>query len=482
MSFDPNQPFEDISKPAFDPSKPFDEVKANQPRSAVQQAISPITDFPSYYKQFRQEAQNQVGRGIEQLKSGAGAATTPTPEGATGVERAAGAVDLARGIGNVALGSLGYVGAPINAALRSVVGKPLENVTGVPKEYPEFAAGLALPIPKSISIPARTAKLEAPTVGALKQAATAGYQSPEVKNVFMHPGEMPKLADNIEIALGNAGATDISAPTVYKYLEKIKTVPQGAVAATAEDVERLRKSIGDISPVKDPTGKITNLPELRAARIAKDEIDKFLPQVEGALGAPAAAAAKLAEARGNTAAAERAGVVDRKEFRAELRAAAANSGRNVSNTMKQRIADILIDPNQGGGFNAAEKGMMERIVRGTRPENYIRAAGNFLGGGGGAGHALVTMAGLHALGPAGVALALPGVALRSLSNLITSSNIDKLNAMIRSNSPLGRKMQPPLGNFGQAAQEFNTAPTARSVARLSIASRTLNHISVTNFE
>lgn len=454
------------------------------PRGVVEQALSPITDYPSVYAQMNRESREQMGRGIEQLKTGVRSAITPSDNSFAGRfegsptpadEAGAGPVSVAKGLGNIALGTAGYVGSPIAAALRTFVGKPVENITGIPKEYPEFAAGLALPIPKSLSIPGRTEKAVAPTVGQLKSAATAAYESPQVKGLDLHPTALPKLVDDIEIALGKANANDISAPITYKFLARAKEVPEGAVAVTADNLEGLRRNLGDISPIKDATGKITNGPELRAAAIARRKIDEFVPaQADVMAGDPAAAAAKLQEARGNYSAAEHADIINRKELRAELRAASANSGRNLSNTMRQRIADILLDPNQLRGFSPGEQAMMDRIVRGTKTENAIRYTGHFLGGGGGLGALVTTAEGTRALGLVGSLAAVPGAALSSLSNVLTRGNIDKLNAMIRSNSPLGRKMQPPVNNFTQTAQEFSVSPTARNFARFSIASRNLS--------
>jgi hypothetical protein len=49
-----------------------------------------------------------------------------------------------KGIGNIAGGAVGYVGSPIFAALRTLGSQPLEDVSGIPREYPEFAAQFLL--------------------------------------------------------------------------------------------------------------------------------------------------------------------------------------------------------------------------------------------------------------------------------------------------------------------------------------------------
>jgi hypothetical protein len=109
--------------------------------SALAKAAEPITSYPETYSKMNREAQEQVGRGVGQLSN---------PESGW---------DVAKGAGNVALGSLGYAMSPISAGLRTVVGKPVEENTGIPKEYSEFAASLALPglgltrVPGAAAIP-----------------------------------------------------------------------------------------------------------------------------------------------------------------------------------------------------------------------------------------------------------------------------------------------------------------------------------------
>jgi hypothetical protein len=90
-------------------------------------ALNPITSYPETYQRMNKEARDQVSRGVDQVTDGHGI------------------VDVAKGAGNVALGTLGYVASPINAAYRSVIGQPIEDTTGVPREYTEFAAQLATP-------------------------------------------------------------------------------------------------------------------------------------------------------------------------------------------------------------------------------------------------------------------------------------------------------------------------------------------------
>jgi hypothetical protein len=132
-------------------------LSERQNLSPWQRAINPITSYPETYMRMNQEARNQVSHGVDQLNS---PETYPWDTPATGSEfdtvAPRGLTNFEKGVGNIALGSLGYVGSPINAAYRSLLGQPIEDLTGIPRDYTEFAAQLATPgigFPKNAGTP-----------------------------------------------------------------------------------------------------------------------------------------------------------------------------------------------------------------------------------------------------------------------------------------------------------------------------------------
>lgn len=114
---------------------------AASPQSLLSKAVEPITSLPSEY-------QRQVQESIGTMKRGAGQIMTGEPW------------EMTKGAGNIALGTLGYVGAPISAPLHTIVGKPVAEATGSPiaGTIAEVGAGFALPVPKGIPRFAKTAK------------------------------------------------------------------------------------------------------------------------------------------------------------------------------------------------------------------------------------------------------------------------------------------------------------------------------------
>ncbi len=100
---------------------------AKEPKSTT------ALDYPEIYKEMNRESRSQMARGVEQL-------TAPT-----GGDLAESAKAAVYGVGNVGLGAAGYALSPISAALRTFIGNPLQERAGIPREYSEFAAGLAIP-------------------------------------------------------------------------------------------------------------------------------------------------------------------------------------------------------------------------------------------------------------------------------------------------------------------------------------------------
>ena len=131
-SGDPWKVVESRPAPQFDPvSKrltlyPEGEYKGGYDFSPAG-ALKPFTDYPEAYQKL-------VGDALTQMK-----------EGATQATSGEGTWEKTKGVGNTALGAMKYVMSPIDAAVHTVVGDPLEKNFGIPHEYPEFAASLAIP-------------------------------------------------------------------------------------------------------------------------------------------------------------------------------------------------------------------------------------------------------------------------------------------------------------------------------------------------
>lgn len=86
-------------------------------------AVEPITTYLPTQQKMAREGMESMSKGVSELGEG----------------------KKLSGGWNVVSGALKYATSPIEAGLHTIVGKPLEENLGIPHEYSELAAGLALP-------------------------------------------------------------------------------------------------------------------------------------------------------------------------------------------------------------------------------------------------------------------------------------------------------------------------------------------------
>jgi hypothetical protein len=143
---------------------------------------------------------------------------------------------------------------------------------------------------------------------------------------------------------------------------------------------------------------------------------------------------------------------------AERRAKASNSGLNIDNTLRQRVASLLdqIDRGQIKGFSADEKRAMNEFAEGRGGRNAVRFWANFFGGGGGLGtfaSATAGVGGALAGHPELLALPATGLGLKLTQNAMGKSAMRKLDETVRQRSPLYNQAAPgpPLSAEARAA-------------------------------
>lgn len=320
------------------------------------------------------------------------------------------------------------------------------------------AAGTRSPI-------AVTAKPPVFSIPELKAGAKAGYEGPELTGLEVKPVAITDFASKTKSALDAAGLDENLAPKVHAILTKLESVPAGPSATvTGNNIKSLRQLLGNAASSADAQEQL-------AAKTALDALDKHIPTIPAKdviAGDPKEAGAALDDANSIYSAAKHAETIDKKAIQAELRAAVANSGHNVANTVRARMADILIKPDLQRGFQPDELAFMEQIVRGTKTQNALRAAGNLMGGGGGLGAAVTGGIGAVAT-PGGVGGLIPviGYGLKALSNHLALSDVGKLSEMIRSRPALESSMN----KFNAGAGKFASAPNGKTYAAALIAAR-----------
>lgn len=215
--FDPDAYLSASPSGAPSSESPDHGLSERQKLTPLGKAISPITSYPETYSRMNKEAREQVGQGISQIADHNSA------------------WDVAKGVGNTALGSLGYVASPISAAYRSVVGQPIEDVTGIPREYTEFAAQLATP---GIGL---TGATRAPSPSFSPSATTAGTDvvaaADRASQVAPSPINVPRAFASDNIAVQRAGQLARNVPIVGD------SIPR----ATGEMVDQMGNAVKSIA-------------------------------------------------------------------------------------------------------------------------------------------------------------------------------------------------------------------------------------------
>jgi hypothetical protein len=289
-----------------------------------------------------------------------------------------------------------------------------------------------------------------PTREMLDDAADTGFDAFRKSGIAFEGEGVGQYANALRKWLNKEGFLDTDAPSTFKVLAMLEN-PKAGAQLSAQGFHSVRKALGRVAGNYSP-----NKSEDRAAAtIAIRALDGYLnklPDESVVAGTPAvlsSAREAFTNARGNYAAARRSETVTGVEEAADLKASAANSGQNIDNALRQRLANNLLDPKKRRGFSEEELGLMRQAVEGTVPKNAARHLSNLLGGGGGLGQLAATTAGgigglaagdggLSALGGA-VGLPAVGHALKAGENALARREITNLDEAVRSRSPLANE-------------------------------------------
>lgn len=308
-SWDDTTPVESSAgAPSWDDTTPVVDdhgLAERQKLSPVGKALSPITGYWDTYQKMRGEAYNQAARGLQQI----------TNPGDLTTLQGTGLSDILTGAANTAAGGFNYlVGSPINAAYRSIVGQPIEDVTGIPREYTEFAAQLATPGLGFSKLPTAPGAV-AETMPKIKTLEGPDLRSPQAE-------ANRALADEFDIPLTRGQATgDLEA------IRREDMAARGAYGKEQQDVAapRFQQQFEDIQR-------------------AGQRVGQQLSRSAAPLGNPTDAASALNTEIGDAAAAARrerdAAAQAAEQEAAQLRQQHADAGRSISEKIAGEYPEI----------------------------------------------------------------------------------------------------------------------------------------------
>jgi hypothetical protein len=239
-------------------------------------------------------------------------------------------------------------------------------------------SGLPAPAHYDWQFPTTPPPAPVPTVDELKNASRAGYRSPEVAAVEIHPQSVSNLSATIENDLANQGFRPRagSAPGTFEEVRNL-VPPQGVASVRVADLDSARKALGIHAKEVDAVGQPTA--EATAARTAINHIDNYLPNLQQpdlVAGDAAQASQILDQSRSNWGAAKRAEQVQTLADNARIQAASTYGGGNINNATRQALRPLLKNnAARAVGYNDAEREALSRAVEGTWLGNTARQVG-----------------------------------------------------------------------------------------------------------
>jgi len=317
----------------------------------------------------------------------------------------------------------------------------------------------------------KTVTPKAPSAEALNVAKTAGYKEAGEAGVEFTGASVKKFADDLESELNSKFIIEKNVPQVFSYIRHLQN-PEGGAVMPLPLLNEFRKRLGEYA------GKTADPDLAFASTVAIRKLDEFLetvdpasvvvrtPAPKGSRGvtrqghdfhADDAAASQataeqavtaLNEARGNAAALFRSDRVTGMERTAARRTAAANSGKNTDNAIRQRLTSLIESAKGSRGLTEKEIAAVDDIIFGRNAKNAARYLGNKFGGGGGnlqtVLQILLATAGGEVAGAGGIAagVGLPmilGSMGRGTANQMSKREVKRLDDLLRTRSPLHEK-------------------------------------------
>lgn len=390
----------------------------------------------------------------------------------------------------------GVIREPYNAIERFMQGGELP-----PSQNPQLvedslvAASVATPINPAMragsrAIPgiAQAARREGAAYPAETIKKTAGEQFDDFGKIDLRvkPEAAKGFVGLARQKLLEEGFLEPRATSTYNVLSALEKAPEGGWLS-ANGIKTVRESLGNVA------GDYSNPTDQKAASRAIQFLDEFVTKLppEGSMAgsAPIGPAQELYRtARGNYAAAAQSKKVAGKLTTAERRAAAANSGGNIDNAIRQRIATLLDNPSQTRGLKQDEIAALEKVVAGGFITNRARDLANLLGAGRGLGGTVTGALAGAAAGDMGTGLLVGagtigmGRVMRGVENQLTKRRIRAVDDQIRARAPMGRQQEiaglKSKSAFVRGVTSQVTTPREESIkhAENVLSSDVLNHI------
>lgn len=411
------------------------------PQRVASEAISPIAEYIPRQQAAARSGLDMMGAGVENV------AAMESPLG------------VAKGVGQSALGALGYLSSPIQAGFQAIsepatnlVGQPVENLTGgaVPAEVTGNTisalvpgggitklpgAGRMTPAQRLAQPPARPSSSAPPKpvqmgTDDLRTMGNAAYKEAEDAGVIFTPGGMGRLYDDVKEMATKAAYDENLHPALRAVISRLDQAK--GQATTFEGLDVLHRIAQGVRKMRD------NPDQSRIAGMIANRIDDMITSPKAAdilVGDAPGAAASIRRGRGAWKQMRKSETIDEALETAAINTEKSGSGGNIDNNTRSAFAAILKDERALAPFSAAERKLMRNVVRGggpitSRAQGILRLAGKLSPQGNGL-MLWGSIAGTALGGPMVAALPIAGFVAKKTADAMTRGNVGKLAREVR---------------------------------------------------
>lgn len=268
----------------------------------------------------------------------------------------------------------------------------------------------------------------------LKVARDTAYQTVDALGATYAPKQVDALVSRI-VAGAKRNAVNArlhkGAQAAMDYAETLRGRP-----ATLTEIDQLRQIVA-----RDAGGSAVPADKAFASRMI-DQIDDFIQRsaprnlnVTGAAGRDAHKA--VLKARKAHSVFKKSELIDRILIEAADQAGSAHAGANRNNTIRASFKNLLKNDKKIRGFSAEEKGIMRRIVRGSKKDNVLRLVGRLSPSSGGLMSYLNAAA--FYVNPASAVVSGASVAAKSAADKGTQRAVGNLQAAVQTGRDVSRE-------------------------------------------
>lgn len=377
-------------------------------KQSMGSAIRPPTDDPA--KQFGRRAAQSTGAAIVPALGAAATATAPIAT-ALGV--------LGSGAGGGTAAAVSQQMLPNNPTAEMIA----EMVGGL------GTAGATAALRRNVAN--RKVQSAIPDLDELRANKTAAYKRVDDMGVRYSPKALDDLITGIGDEVTAARINQVRHPKAFSMLQDIRSKVVTGQSPTLSELDDLRQVIRrDVANSPDEAERFFGSKMI-------NNIDEFVDAagsgqiVSGKAGEGAQAIKTARDLNKRLRNYER---ITMQATKAERRAASTGSGGNIDNASRQNVRAILDNPRTAKFYSPADKAAMDKIVMGSKPQNFARQIGKMSPSGNGLQQALAL--GATAYNP--LMAAVPGVGMvsKAIADRSTRKGVEDLLGQIANGAPV----------------------------------------------